>query len=399
MIAILVTLLVVLATLVIVLMNVAFTSTFTGDPPQGERAMALVIPFFGLAGAILVMGVAAVLAAFRVETSALGLIHSSPWVSAVLAVALIFGGALAAGMVFMLWCEPMSIGLPLRSLRLLMGVAFGLFGPIAVGAALIVAVWTTKQSVTAIPSTSMASLTTFKAMFWAVCVQAAVGYGLGGSFLWTSLAHQARNRAEALKAEIVRQRELSEFLSKPREQQLTEELGRFSADSPLWSIIAYLPDQPGEKSLNDECRSIVVARALQAPNVDESLLGCMEGRYYLYRQAAAEFLRSVPEEQFNLKREVWGEALLKGITVTGQGVSSRPEWMSETFDANEDPLGHVRSLLLAAQRFQQWSGYPRMQAALQQLTTDAAQLKADRHREKLLKELTDHGYTPSGTHQ
>jgi len=394
MLAITVTLLVVIATFVIVLMNVGCTGAFCNRPPRGENAMGLIIPIVGLGGGILVMGLAGVLASFRAGSSALALMHSSPGIAALLTIVITFGAALAAGMAFMVWCEPASVSPSLRAVIIPVGIVMGVCGPILLAVALLMGVWTTKASVMSVPATSAASLTTFKAMFWAMCVLAAMGYGLGGTFFAKSLGQQLRREATSMNAEVVRKLEMSEWFSKPREQILSEELAKFSADSPLWTVVAYLPEQPGEKSLNQECRFIVIDRALRVPNLDQQLVECMESSYYLYRQGAAEFLRSVPQEQFDQNRDAWGEALLKGVTKTANGIACNPGWMTETFDSKPDPLGHVQSLLGAVQRFSTWKKYPLLQAALQQLTNDAELLKADKHQAKLLKVLADAGYRP-----
>ncbi|HEX2837779.1 MAG TPA: hypothetical protein VHN77_06590 [Phycisphaerales bacterium] len=386
-----VTILVLIATLVIVVSNTAFTKAFTDTPPQGERAMGLIIPFFGLGGAVLVMTLAGVLATLRAGSSGLGLIHSSPALSGLLAVLLTFGATLAAGAVFMLWCEPAMVGRPLKAVTAPLGIVVGIIGPLVLACALIAAVWMDKQSAVA-----HAGWTAFfKSSFWFVCVLALIGYGLGGAMLWQTMAQKARNQAAVLKESLDLQAKWSSHRAKPMEQRLADELAEFSPDAPLWTIVAYLPDRPDQDRLTNESRRIVIDRALRVPNLDEELRNCMTSRYYLYRQGAAELLRGVPEEHLVEHRDAWGAALEAGTYATGEGIACRPAWMTETFDSKPDPLGHVKSLLAATERFKGWEGYPRLQAELRQMAKDAAMLKPDKGREKLLRVLADAGYEPS----
>lgn len=386
-----ITLLILVATLVILVSNTAFTKAFTDTPPQGERAMGLIIPFFGLGGAILVMTLAGALAAFRAGSSGLALIHSSPAFAGFLTLLLTFGAALAAGGVFMLWCEPAMVGRPLKAVTIPLGVLAGIVGPLVLAIALIAAVWTSKHAAEA----HTGWMAFFRSAFWFVCVLALIGYGLGGAMLWQTMAQRARNQAAVLKDALEREAKWTSHRAKPMEQRLSDELSEFSPESPLWPIVAYLPDRPDEARLNDESRRLVIERALKVPNLDEELQGCMTTRYYLYRQGAAEFLRGVPEEHLALHKEAWGAALEAGLRATGEGIACRPAWMTETFDSKPDPLGHIKSLLAATERFKGWEGYPRLQAVLRQAATDAAMLNPDKGREKLLRVLADAGYEPS----
>lgn len=388
-----ITILVLIATLVIVVSNTAFTKAFTDSPPQGERAMGLIIPFFGLGGAVLVMSLAGLLAAFRAGSSGLGLIHSSSVLSGFLALLLTFGAALAAGVVFMLWCEPAMVGRPLKAVTTPLGIVVGIIGPLVLACALIAAVWMSKQSAAA----HAGWMAFFRSAFWFVCGLALIGYALGGAMLWQTMAQQARNQAAVLKESLERQAKRDSHNAKPTAQRLADELAEFSPDAPLWTIVAYLPDRPGEDRLNDESRRIVIERALKVPNLDEELRNCMTSRYYLYRQGGAEFLRGVPEEHLAQHRDAWGAALEAGIHATGEGIACRPAWMTETFDSKPDPLGHIKSLLAATERFKGWEGYARLQACFRQVATDAIMLNPDKHRDKLLRVLSDAGYEPSNT--
>jgi len=383
-----ITILVVLATLTILLMNGACTQCFTSSPPQGESAMGLVVPFFGLGGALLVMALAGLLACFRVSGSPLGLIHSSPMIAGLIVVVVTFGAALAAGMAFMLWCEPVSISLALRGVMIPVCIGLGLIGPIVLAVALLTGIWTSPDTLTANP----ASGTPLRALFWVVVALAAAGYAMGGSLLWKSLAHQAANQAAALKNELERQTARLTHASKPIEQRIADELAGFSETSPLWPILSYLPRIPGQQEPNDASRAVVIKRALQVQDFDEDLRGCMEGRYYLYRQGAAELLRHIDEQQLASRQDAWGESLIAGIRTTTEGIECRPAWLTETFDVKPDPLGHVESLLGAAKRFEHWSGYPRLRELFEQMARAAADLNPGKDRDKLIKMLSNAGF-------
>ena len=211
MLATLITILVVLATLTILLMNGACTQCFAGKPPQGQAAMGLVVPFFGLGGAVLVMGLAGLLACLRVSGSALGQIHSSPTVAGLIVVVVTFGAALAAGMAFMLWCEPVSVSLALRAATVPLCIALGLVGPVVLAVALLTGLWTTRDTLAANPGSAVP----LRVLFWAVVALAVAGYAMGGSLLWKSLALQAANQAAALKNELERQAERLAHANKP----------------------------------------------------------------------------------------------------------------------------------------------------------------------------------------
>lgn len=392
--ATLVTLLVVVAVLVVLLMNGACTGMFLNPPPRGDQAMGLIIPFFGLAGGIIVLTLASIIAAFSVNSSAVGTITSSPFLSGVIVIALTFGAALAAGMAFMLWCDAPAVGVSLKVVTVPIGMLAGVLGPVLLAVMLLIGVWMSKSSATAALASGGGGALGLRAGFFAVCFLALTGYGLGGSMFWKEIQRVATNRAAAA-ADVLKEhaRWHAEGRKSPK-QRLTEELSRFSPDSPLWTIIAYLPDQPGSRPLDEECRAIVVRRALQVSDLDAELVGCMQSRYYLYRQAAAEFLISVPELDLSAHRDAWARALIVGLEATSDGIYCRPAWLTETFDSKPDPLGHVRSLINATARFKDTKDHALMRQHLETMAYDAGMLNADANREKLLRLLADAGYQP-----
>ncbi len=388
MLSMLFSLIVVVVTLAILLMNVGMTTCFAGSPPQGERAMGLVVPFFGMIGAILLMTLAALVACFRVSSSGFGTIHTSPMLSGFILVALTFGATLSAAIAFMMWCEPP--GRTLRAVMLPVELLLGVFGPIALATWLLVAMWNTKESITSHATYS----TAMKALFWCVVVLAVTGFGFGGMFAWHTMSRQVTARVSGIKHEVQQLFASGGHGLKPIAKQIELEMADASADAPLTEFVGMLPKTPRHRKLNEKARTLVIERALTVPHFDESLRECMIGRDYIYRQGAAELLRFAPEDQFDARKDEWGEALILGIKNTAIGVYCRPAWLSEHFDLNPDPMDHVASLLAATKRFESWSGYPRLQAEFQEMANATSQLKEDKHLPKFLKMLAEAGYMP-----
>ncbi len=374
--------------------NVLCTGMFRNARPQGDQAMGLVVPFFVLAGSILVLTLASLLGAFTVNTAAVGTLSSSPWFAGILAVALTLGTGVGAGIAFLLWCEPASVGKLVRAIVVPVGIVMGVFGPLALGVMLFIGVWMPKTAA----STALASSNTtgmgLRAGVATMCVLSVAGYTLGGCMFWREIRRIVGNRARMLaRAAKKRVWRLLEERRPPKEL-LADELARLAADAPLSSVIVYLPDQPGARPLDDDCRDIVIRRALAIADLDTQLDDCMKSRSYLDRQGAAEFLVYVPEAQFAARRGAWGRALLAGLNATGDGIACRPGWLNETFDSKPDPLGHVRSLLRAADRFKDWSGHAGISQRLQRMADDAGMLNADAPRNDLLKMFAGAGYRP-----
>lgn len=394
MLAAFVTFLVVVATLAIVLMNAGCTGMFLNRPPQGADAMGLVVPVVGIAGGTVVLLLAAILASFRASSAAIGLLHSSPVVGGLMVFGLTLGAGLAAGMVFILWCDAHAVGIALRAYRAPIGILFGVVGPIVLAGGLLAGVWVEKDVAAARLSDGSPAGYVLRALPIAIGVAALVGYGLGGSMVWRTAARQAANITADLKNRMEWESARAAHMAKPIAQRVADELSEFSPTAPLWTIVSYLPYRPDEEPLNDAARSVVIERALKVANIDQEIEQCMRSRYHLYRQGAMELMLHAPAEVFEKNREHWGELLFKGVHETGESIACRPAWMTETFDVKPDPLGHVETVLRTVERFKDWRGYSKLQQRLKQLADDAGMLNVDKPREKLLQLLAKHGYEP-----
>lgn len=386
-----ITLIVVVVTLAVLLMNLGITKCFAGSPPRGDQAMGLVVPFFGLAAAVLLMTFAAFLACFRVSSTGLSTIHTSTGLSGLITVAIVFGATLAASIAFMLWCEPQSMSASLRGVLIPIELLLGVVGPITLAAWLLIAVWNTKD---AVAGNAMIA-TSLKALFWCVVVLAVSGYGLSGAFLWKTTSRQVTAIASGFKDDAKHFVASGGGIFNFVENEIALEIEKASPDTPLSNFVAVLADQPKHPKLNDKARMLIIERALKVPNFDQGLRECMSGREYIYRQGAAELLRDVPQEQFDQHRDAWGEALVLGVNQTASGVQCRPGFLTEHFDLNPDPMAHVASLLAASKRFEGWTGYSRLQTEFQTMADESWHLKDDKHLPKFLKMLADAGYKPT----
>lgn len=387
-----ITIIVVIATLVTLLMNCGCTGFFTSARPRGDQAMGLIVPIIGLGGAIVLLTFASILAAFRVPHAAVGAIATSPVLSGFLVIAITFGASIASGMAFMVWCEPMFADEAQKSITIPVGFVAGIGGPILLGVMLIIGVWMSKSDAVKALATPGGNGLGLKLGFAGICVLALAGYASAGAVFGKQIQYAAAKRAAAIANAIKERAELDAINAMPAKERLVEALSTFSETAPLWTIVAYLPETPDAKPFDDECRAIIINRALQVPDFDNELLGCMQSQYYIYRQGAAELLISVPDEQLNQHRDAWGNALIAGLRATGEGIACRPAWLTETFDSKPDPIGHVRTLLAAVDRFKGWSGYSSMQQLLRQMADDAGMLNAGGDRDKLLKLLSKAGY-------
>lgn len=384
-------LLVVVVTLAVLLMNVGMTKCFAGSPPRGHSAMGLVVPFVGMIAAVVLMTLAALLACFRISSSGFSTIHASPMLSGFITVALTFGATLGAAVAFMLWCEPSAAGKSLRGIMIPVELLIGGFGPIVLAAWLLVSMWNTKEAIAA----NATHATAVKALLWCVAALAITGYGLGGMFAWHTLSYQVTRQVRDIKREAERVIESGGHRFKPIATQVELELAHAPADAPLKDFVVYFPEGPHYRKLNEKATTMILERALQVKNFDESLKELMTDSNYIYRQAAAEMLRFTPQEQIDAHKDHWGESLMLGVGRAADGVECRPAWLTEHFDLNPDPMAHVASLLAAAERFKGWTGYPRLQEEFQRMTDATSGLKEDKYLPKFLKMLANAGYKPA----
>lgn len=392
MLATFITIIIVIATLLTLLMNCGCTGFFTNARPSGDQAMGLVVPIIGLGISVILFTVASMLACFRIPHAAVGAISSSSFFSGLSLIGVTFGVSLAFGMAFMLWCEPMFESESQKSLAVPVGFIAGIGGPILLAVMLIVGVWMSKSTAVSALASPGGNGLGLKLGFFTLCILALAGYGSAGAMFGKQIQYSAAKRAAAIANAIKEQAEIDAINAMPAKERLIEELSAYSDTAPLWTIVVYLAETPDSKPFDDECRAIIIERALQVPDFDNELLSCMTTQYYLYRQGAAELLISVPTEHFNRNRDAWGNALIAGLQATGEGIECRPSWLTETFDSKPDPIGHVRTLLKATDRFKDWSDYPKMQQLLSKMADDAGMLNASRDRDKLLNLLAKAGY-------
>lgn len=380
------TVLTLLATAAILLCNMGFTSLFLQRPPQGERAMAMVIPAFGLPGACIVMLFAALLVCFR-SNSILGHIHASAMVASLVALAVTLGVLIAAIAAFALWVEPNMLDQRLRVIIPITGWIAGIIGPVFLAICILMAANITRSAAPA-----PGYMFPLRIMWFPLIALAISGYIFAGVAGYFALAHQrARNSAE-IQSIMEREAKLDAHRRKPLLDRIRDELAEFSPDAPLWTIIAYLADPDNTPKLNNESRQLVITRALKVPDFDNELVRCMESKYSLYRQGAAELLIHVPDDALATNENAWSEALVKGINTAADRMELRPSYLHETFDLNPDPLAHVRSLLEAANRFKGRESHQKLNAALQRLTLVTSNFPNDPKTRDLDKLLSKHGY-------
>lgn len=375
-----------LAAAAILLCNAAMTSFFLQRPPQGERAMGLVIPFFGLPAACLLMLFAALLVCFR-SNSLIGHIHATPMLASLVALAVTFGVLLAAMAAFMLWVEPNMLDQRVRVIIPITGWLAGITGPVLLAICIIMAANLTRSA-----DASPSYMLPLRIMWFSLIALALAGYAMAGLAASYALAHQRARHAAVLKDHTEREAKYDAHRRKPLIDRIRDELTEFSPDAPLWTIIAYLADPDNTSKLNDESRQLIIARALKVPDFDNELLRCMESKYSLYRQGASELLIHVPEDVLATNENAWSAALVKGINTAADRMELRPSWLHETFDLNPDPLAHVKSLLEAANRFKGRESHQQLSAEIERLTLATSNFPNDPKTRDLDRLLSKHGY-------
>lgn len=389
MLAVLITLLVLVGALGL-LLNTLFTQLYFGSPPQGDRAVGLVIPFFITVGAALLCTLASLLSACRGGDSLLRLIPTSPFIAGCITIAITFGVAVAAFMAFLCWCEPSMLSRRGSVLIVILGWIGGIIGPLLLATGLLCSAWMSGESVKINPQ----ALRPVMVMFWSLVLIAIVGYSLGGFALYQAFAQQAANRAAALKQALQQQLSREHERALPPAQRLKNELDAMSPETPLWPIVAYFPECTQRFPLDAQCRELLIARILRVPDLDHAMLATVGGQYYLYRQGVADFISAAPMPLIHEHQESWGQALQLAIQTTADSISCRPAWLSETFDLNPDPLAHVQSLLAASERFRGFPIHDRLAKDLQTLANASTELKDDAKQKKLFRVLEKAGYKP-----
>lgn len=369
-------------------LNVVFSGGFLARPPQGQNAVAIVIPFFGSITAGLAIILAGALCAVQARATAGALLGVSPALAATLVAGVTIGVSLLAFMVFILWVEPMSVSVKLRGLTVVLGWVGGVLGPLLLAAFLLACAWL-------LPGQSIddgAGRTMFRVLVAALVVLSVVGYSLGGAGAYALLAERAKVRAAVLREKIEFNEKWDAHNSLPQAERVASELANMSASTPLWPIVSYMVPMPDQESLSAQTRTLIVERALGVPNLDEEMRVTMMARYSLYRQGAAELMIHTPAERFREHEAAWAGALVAGLDTVADRVACRPAWLSETFDLNPDPLGHIRSLLAAAERFHPGPHHVGIDAALKRLAASTNTLARDVKLEMLAKVMHQAGH-------
>lgn len=382
-----VTFLAVLGVLVVLISNAGTTGFFTKNPPTGERAMGMIVPFAALVVASLVLVLASVLAAVGAGKSAIGLIRDTPGASGVVLVVLTLGVSIAAFLALAMWSEPLLVGPGLRGVKPLIGWTAGLLGPVVLGAVLIVGAW--------MPASVMNESASVKAAArwacWVLVALAAGGYGVGGLILGRPVIARVLATRAALARESPAEREARErFRHTPIEELLSEELDGLASDAPLSSVVRCFVGSP--KKLTDRAREMLVQRALCVPEVDRQLVEMMGATPYLYRWGGAEMVRHAAPNYVEAHRREWATAVATGIDATAEAMMMRPAWLSETFDLNPEPLELVRSLLAAAERFEGSDEYVEISEAIGRMAAATNELTRNKERESLAKALKSAGF-------
>lgn len=382
-----VTFLAVLGVLVVLISNAGTTGFFTKNPPTGERAMGMIVPFAALVVASLVLVLASVLAAVGAGKSAIGLIRDTPGASGVVLVVLTLGVSIAAFLALAMWSEPLLVGPGLRGVKPMIGWTAGLLGPVVLGAVLIVGAW--------MPASVMNESASVKAAArwacWVLVALAAGGYGVGGLILGRPVIARVLATRAALARESPAEREARErFRHTPIEELLSEELDGLASDAPLSSVVRCFVGSP--KKLTDRAREMLVQRALCVPEVDRQLVEMMGATPYLYRWGGAEMVRHAAPNYVEAHRREWATAVATGIDATAEAMMMRPAWLSETFDLNPEPLELVRSLLAAAERFEGSDEYVEISEAIGRMAAATNELTRNKKRESLAKALKSAGF-------
>lgn len=387
MLAVFVTLLVLVGALGL-LLNILFTQLYFGSPPQGDRAMGLVVPFFITVGAGLLCTLASFLCTFRGGDSILRLISSSPFLAGCITVAITLGVAIAAFMAFLCWCEPNMIGRRGSVIIVILGWIAGIIGPLLLATGLLCGAWMSGESAKANPH----MLRPLVVMFWSLLLIAAIGYSLGGLALYQAFAQQAANRAAAIRQSLQQQLTLEQERALPPVQRLKNELDAMSPTTPLWCLVTYFPESTQRFPLDAPCRELLIARIMRVPDLERDMLQTVASSQYLYRQGVADFIAAAPLPLLQEHRKSWAQVMVLAIQTTADSIACRPAWLSETFDLKPDPLAHIASLLAASERFRGTPQHADLAKALQTLADSTSQLKDDDKLAKLIKLLDKAGY-------
>ena len=263
--AIIATILLVPAILLTLLLGLA-TNFFTARVPTGPDAMGLIAPI----AMIGVIWLCTIVAGWCVVGA-----HGFDWVSprplvaTVVVTLLILGVGLGAVGGFAMWLEryPGAGGF---------GTLLSVGVPVALHVLMLLCAW--KGNQLEIEKWGRYALLAFSPAVLA-------GLGFGAVYLSKSSGAAAENaRRAAAEAMAVQQEDERRATLTPVEK-LTEDLAKFSPESPLWGVGGYLLDHQ-----DAECRKIVVERARQCPNLDDDVRGTLDAQWASIRGIGIEFV-------------------------------------------------------------------------------------------------------------
>ena len=354
MIAVLVTLMVPIAVLLL-LLSFATTAAFTARVPGGSDAMGLIVPFACSALGALLLVLATAMCAGA---------HALDWISpqrgnaAWVAMIVALGLALASVGILIAWAERMG------SWVSLLGWLPGAVAPIALATALLISVWTVA------PRPQWANLLQACALVCALVAVAGYGLAVNGLRSWhrqsSENARRAAESAAASEAEWARKRARSPI------EAAREDFANYSDSAPLWTITAGLPDTD-----DPEVRRFIIARALKVPEFENDLSGNLGTDHPRYRHGALDLVRFVPESDL---RTSWAPMVERSIRVSTQEIAARTDWLTPDDFSNPDPLEHVRAMVGAARRFPSHAGLERaladLRVALESLPESAQRTQA-----------------------
>ncbi len=387
MLASLATLLVVVGTLVLLACNAFGTQLFLAPAPRGDRGVGLIVPFAAMALAALLLTLGSLLAAFRSgRPIAASLPMPIPLTGAV-TVIVTFGVALAAIMAFAMWAEPVTFGPRGQATGALLGWVVGLFGPALLATVLLADLWMTPDAFRAHAAGKLFS----RGAVWALPLLALLGVGATVSFIAPSLGI-SMGRARAVAAhDRSQQASLRDRLrTASLATLLREELDSLPADAPFTAYSSYFVGSVVE--LDDECKAVLVERALGLPDWRTELPRALRGKPYNDRWGAAEFVRLLPEATLLMHEAEFAKAVEEGVLETADDIARRPSWLTEPYDRNHDPLGLIRSLLGAARRFDGRPAHERLSEAIRTLARESSSLKRDKAWRQLAQELEAAGF-------
>ncbi len=351
------------------LINLGITGLFLNKVPTGDRAMGLIVPIFTTGIATIAMILATWLCAAR---GGFAWISGTTMVPTLVATAVTFGVCLAAMGALLAWMEMQNDWG--RAVPVLGLVCSGLV-PLALGGMLLVCVWTE-------PAT-LAQISALKIAGAALAAGALVGYSLGAIGLKEWATQAASNNRAAIAEIQARDAKWERKRTMPRADLIREEFAEMSAEAPLWVFVARLPEQS-----DDECRELIITRALMVPDFDAQLERTITDSCHLYRQGCADLIRWASVAQ---RKAAWAGPLASSIRVCAAEMELRPAWMTETSQLNPNPAAHVETLVKAAESLgnpaETTAALNELRSALKSLTASDAREQAERELDRWHKSL------------